>query len=181
MNVPLVALYRSADALRPSGPAPPVIKTTPSDSSTAAAPALISERSPVGAHVPLGTTTVDAFRNREDAPMARSSATFDAKARLISSTFQADTRIHTRGLSEQKKRSCSGSQSKTCGRDVICAFRCRQAGQDWCPNEVTKLLAKLQCFCDFSGFQRSFGSRLPRKFSNRKTLTCSWQKGDHIA
>src|SRR5688572_10280044 len=100
MNVPPATLYRSADALRPSGPEPPVIRTTPSERSTAADPALVSARSPVGAHVPLGTTTEDALRNREDAPMA-SNAKLDAKTRFISSTFQ-QTHESRHAVCEQK-------------------------------------------------------------------------------
>src|SRR5687767_8731604 len=132
MNVPPATLYRSADALRPSGPEPPVIRTTPSASSTAAAPALVSARSPVSSHVPLGTTTEDALRNREDAPMASSNATLDAKTRFISSTFQADTRIHTRRMRTKKTKGCSGTKFETRRRDVICASGCHQKGQEWC-------------------------------------------------
>src|SRR5687767_7315734 len=83
MNVAPVTLYRSADATRPSGPDPPVIRTIPSDNIAAAAPALTPVRSPVRAHVPLGTTTEDALRNREEAPTTSSNTRLDAEARLM--------------------------------------------------------------------------------------------------
>src|SRR5215213_9869543 len=95
MNVPPTALYRSTDAVRSSGPDPPVTSTLPSGSSTAAAPALTSIRSPVGAHVPVGTITVAALRNSDDAPATSNNATHDARRRFIFINLPEDTQLPT--------------------------------------------------------------------------------------